>query len=243
MRLGATASLDQEEDMEIIYKSKNAIVINKPFGMPSQPDKSGDVDAMTATQAALREMGERGELYIINRLDRVVGGLLVFARNSAAAARLSSAVAEREMVKEYFAVLEGECQESGTLTDYIYKDARLSKAFVASKSRNGVKYAELNFDLLEKINVNGKTLSLVKVKLSTGRFHQIRVQFASRKLPLVGDKKYGSRDAKAKMPALFACGLAFSFLGKDEIFFVTPETDKYPWNLFNKEKFEQSGEL
>ena len=230
--------------VSIVCKTKDFVVINKPAGVPSQSDPSGDIDAMTACSLLLCDMGEKNkELFLIHRLDRVVGGLLVFARNSAAAARLSSAVAEREMVKEYFAVLEGECQERGTLTDYIYKDARLSKAFVASKSRNGVKYAELSFDLLEKINVNGKTLSLVKVKLSTGRFHQIRVQFASRKLPLVGDKKYGSRDVKAKMPALFACGLAFSFLGKDESFFATPETDKYPWNLFNIEKFEQSGEL
>lgn len=230
--------------VSIVCKTLDFVVINKPVGVPSQPDPSGDMDAMTACSKLLSDMGEKNKtLFLIHRLDRVVGGLMVFARNSAVAAKLSLAVAEREMVKEYFAILEGECEESGTLTDYIYKDARLSKAFVTPKSRNGVKYAELSYELIEKTELSGKTLSLVKVKLNTGRFHQIRVQFSSRKLPLVGDKKYGSRDAKTRTPALFACGLAFSYAGNEESFFAAPEADQYPWNLFNKENFEAKGVL
>lgn len=230
--------------VSIVYKTRDFVVINKPVGVPSQSDPSGDLDAMSACSGLLSELGEKNtKLYLIHRLDRVVGGLMVFARSSAVAARLSSAVADREMVKEYFAVLEGECADEGTLCDYIYKDARLGKAFVTPKSRNGVKYAELSFKLLEKVSLDGKTLSLVKVKLNTGRFHQIRVQFSSRRLPLVGDKKYGSRDIKAKMPALFATGLGFSLDGKAEQFFAAPEIDLYPWNLFAKNNFENKGAL
>lgn len=230
--------------VSIVCKTRDFVVINKPAGVPSQSDPSGDIDAMTACSNLLLDMREKNkELFLIHRLDRVVGGLLVFARNSATAAKLSSAVAERQMMKEYFAVVEGECDEGGTLTDYIYKDARLSKAFVSPKSRNGVKYAELSYNLIEKTDVNGKIFSLVKVRLNTGRYHQIRVQFSSRKLPLVGDKKYGSRDVKSKMPALFASGLVFSFAGEEQSFFAAPEIDKYPWNLFNKENFQAKGEL
>ena len=230
--------------ISIVCKTRDFVVINKPVGVPSQSDPSGDIDAMSACSQMLSELGEKNtKLYLIHRLDRVVGGLMVFARNHGAAAKLSSSVAEREMIKEYFAVLEGDLADEGTLCDYIYKDARLGKAFVTPKSRNGVKYAELSYNLLERVNLDGKTLSLVKVRLNTGRFHQIRVQFSSRKMPLVGDKKYGSRDTKSKIPALFATGLEFSIDGKDESFFVAPEIENYPWNLFAKKNFENKGAL
>ena len=230
--------------ISIVCKTRDFVVINKPPGVPSQSDPSGDIDAMSACSELLSCSGEKNtKLYLIHRLDRVVGGLMVFARNAKTAASLSSAVANRCMKKEYFAVLEGECEESGVLSDYIYKDAKISKAFVTQKERNGVKYAELSYVLLEKIEVENKILSLVKVGLNTGRFHQIRVQFSSRKLPLVGDKKYGSRDAKAKMPALFACGLEFSNDGRLESFCVLPDVTAYPWNLFKKQNYENIGVL
>ena len=230
--------------ISIVCKTRDFVVINKPVGVPSQSDPSGDIDAMSACSRLLSELGEKNtKLYLIHRLDRVVGGLMVFARSSAVAAKLSAAVAKREMIKEYFAVLEGDCDAEGTLCDYIYKDARLGKAFVIPKSRNGVKYAELSYNLLERVSLEGKTLSLVRVRLNTGRFHQIRAQFSSRRMPLVGDKKYGSRDTKSKMPALFATGLEFSLYGKDERFFVAPEIENYPWNLFAKNNFENKGAL
>lgn len=223
--------------IEIVSKTKDYIIIFKPCGMPSQSDPTGDVDAMTALKQILKDGGEREELYLIHRLDRVVGGLLVFARNKQSAALLSSLVADRLLDKEYYAVVEGTL-EGGVMTDYIYKDASLGKAFVTDRKRLGVKNAELEYSTLATVKVEERSLSLVKVKLKTGRFHQIRVQFASRKMPLIGDKKYGSRDFKAKTPSLFATSLSFDFKGKRISESRLPDLESYPWSLFEKESFK-----
>ena len=223
--------------IEIVSKTKDYIIIFKPCGMPSQSDPTGDVDAMTALKQILKDGGEREELYLIHRLDRVVGGLLVFARNKQSAALLSSLVADRLLDKEYYAVVEGTL-EGGVMTDYIYKDSSLGKAFVTDRKRLGVKDAELEYSTLATVKVEERSLSLVKVKLKTGRFHQIRVQFASRKMPLIGDKKYGSRDFKAKTPSLFATSLSFGFKGKRISESRLPDLESYPWSLFEKESFK-----
>ena len=222
--------------IEIVSKTKDYVVIFKPSGMPSQSDPTGATDAMTELGNVLRDMGERDELYLIHRLDRVVGGLLVYARNKQSAARLSSLVADRLIEKEYFAVVEGKA-EGGVLRDYIYKDATLGKAFVTDRKRAGVKEAELEYSTLAMIEAEKCSLSLVKVRLKTGRFHQIRVQFASRKMPLIGDKKYGSRDFKAKTPSLFATSLAFDYKGERVKYSKIPDLSQYPWSLFDKELF------
>ena len=174
--------------IEIIDKSKNYIVVYKPAGVPSQSDPSGDADAMSLCSEQLRSMGESGELFLIHRLDRVVGGLIVFARNKKAAADLSAQVADRRLTKVYYAVVEGRA-EGGIMRDFLYKDATLGKAFVTDRKRAGVKEAELEYSVLDTVEVDGVELSLVKICLKTGRFHQIRAQFSSRKMPLVGDKK------------------------------------------------------
>ena len=214
--------------MQILYKSKNFIVINKPCGTPSQSDLSGDEDAMSLTAKALAEVGERDTLFLVHRLDRVVGGVLVFARNKTAAAAISGILSSDDFVKEYFAVTEG-VAEGGVLTDFIFKDARQSKAFVTDRERAGVKYAELSYQTISTVENH----SLVKVRLSTGRFHQIRVQFASRKMPLVGDKKYGSRDTKSKFPALFSYRLSFRCLGEIVDVKAFPDFSAYPWCEFD----------
>ena len=223
--------------IEIVNKTKDYVIIYKPAGIPSQSDPGGDPDAMTLTSRILLEIGEREELFLIHRLDRVVGGLLVFARNKKSAAHLSSLVAERRLEKHYFAVVEGEA-EGGAMKDYLYKDATLGKAFVCDRQRAGVKSAELEYRLLDRKTVGQRSLSLVKICLKTGRFHQIRAQFASRKMPLIGDKKYGSRDFEAKMPSLFATELAFEFNGDSVRASRLPELSSYPWSLFEKEKYE-----
>ena len=221
----------------IVLKNKNLVVINKPAGMPSQSDPSGDKDAMTLTSELLREMGESGDLFLIHRLDRVVGGLMVFARNKSCAAALSSAVADRAMTKEYFAVVPGQ-PEGGVMEDYLYKDATLGKSFVTDRKRNGVKLARLEYRLCHIVETERGELSLVRVKLDTGRFHQIRCQFASRMMPLVGDKKYGSRDFLAKTPALFAARLSFDYDGEHFDVSAMPDRERHPWSLFSEDKYQ-----
>ena len=213
--------------MQFLYKSKNFLLINKPVGVPSQSDPSGDPDAMTLASAKLAESGEDSTLFLVHRLDRVVGGVIAFARNKKAAAALSSIIGTEKFVKEYLAVVEGKA-EGSVLTDLVYKDAMQSKAFVVDKPRKGVKEAILSYEPLSFIEQH----TLVRVRLSTGRFHQIRVQFSSRKMPLVGDKKYGSRDTVARAPALFAHRLSFSCLGEKIDIKSYPECG-YPWCNFD----------
>ena len=222
--------------IEIVNNTKNFVVINKPVGIPSQSDPTGDPDAMTLTSDKLRQMGETGDLFLIHRLDRVVGGLLIFAKNKNTAALLSTAVADKSMTKEYYAVVSGR-PDGGVMHDYLYKDARLSKAFVCDRKRAGVKEAELEYSVIDTIEHNGGVISLVRISLKTGRFHQIRAQFASRKMPLIGDKKYGSRDFLAKYPALFAYRLTFDFNGKPVDIKAYPCLENYPWSLFKEKKY------
>ncbi len=211
----------------ILYKDKNAVVVFKPVGIPSQSDPGGAPDAMTLLSQRLAEAGEPTELYLIHRLDRVAEGLLVFARNKKSAAELSRMAAEEALGKEYLAVVSGRA-DGGEMVDYLYKDARQSKAFVVSSARNGVKRAELSYECL----ACSDDRSLVRVTLKTGRFHQIRVQFASRGMPLVGDGKYGSRDKGCRFPALISHKLSFVLLGKRIEVQRLPDVAAYPYSLF-----------
>ena len=227
------------ECMEILLQSKDFIVIKKPAGMPSQHDPSGDIDAMTLASEMLKASGERGDLYLIHRLDRVVGGLLVFARNKKSAAELSKLVSGYGIGKEYLAVIDGYL-DGGTLTDYLYKDARASKAFVVDKARAGVKEAVLSFEPLSRIETEKGVRTLVRITLKTGRFHQIRAQFSSRKAPICGDGKYGSKDNRSRFPALFAYKLSFDLFGKVTEVKALPDISEYPWCLFEKSVFGEN---
>ncbi len=219
---------------EILYKSKDFVVILKPAGMPTQSDTSGDEDAMLLTSRALSDMGEPSDLWLVHRLDRVVGGLVVFARNKATAAELSELVGGRGMEKEYLAVVEGRA-EGGVMRDFLFKDSKQGKSFVVDTERRGAKLAELEYMPLAFAEGERGVRTLVKIKLHTGRFHQIRAQFSSRGHSLVGDGKYGSHDNKAKMPALFASRLAFAVKGKKTEVTALSDLDSYPWSIFEKE--------
>ena len=187
--------------MEILYSDKNIAVIVKPVGLDSEHD----------VPAALTEqLG--GEAYPIHRLDQNVGGVMVFARTKQSAAALSKAVQEGTMVKEYVALVHGTPPETGDWTDLLFKDSTKNKVFVVKKERRGVKKARLEFRRLTE----GET-SLVRIRLYTGRSHQIRVQFSSRGFPLVGDRKYGGRD-DSPAPMLFSCKLTFPY-GKQTVEF------------------------
>ena len=192
--------------MKILYSDKYIAVCVKPVGLDSEHE----------VPAALKEeLG--GEIFPIHRLDKNVGGVMVFARTKQAAASLSKAVQEGTMVKEYVALIHGTPPESGDWTDLLFKDSSKNKVFVVKKERRGVKKARLEFKRLTE----GKT-SLVRIRLHTGRSHQIRVQFSSRGFPLVGDRKYGGRD-DAPAPMLFSCKLSVPYGGQTTAFEAQPD--------------------
>jgi 23S rRNA pseudouridine1911/1915/1917 synthase len=221
---------------EILYKSKNAIVIYKPPLIPSQSDTSGDKDALTLTSDILKALGEREELYLINRLDRVVGGLMIFARNKKSAKLLSEKLASEEFIKEYFAVIDGQACE-GEMIDWIIKDQATNKAIIVNENKAYAKKAILDSQVIDVVEHKQKLKSLVNVELKTGRFHQIRAQFSHRGTPLTGDKKYGSKDFLSRQPSLFAYHILAAI--EDEIIDVyrLPDLEKHPWNLFSADKY------
>lgn len=183
--------------MEFLYTDKNIAVCAKPVGLDSE------VELPNALKEALG-----GEIFPIHRLDQNVGGVMVYARTKQAAAALSKSVQEGTMVKEYVAMVHGAPPENGDWEDLLFKDSRKNKVFVVKRERKGVKKARLEFKRLTE----GET-SLVRIRLHTGRSHQIRVQFASRGFPLVGDHKYGARDA-SPAPMLFSCKITFPYSEK-----------------------------
>ena len=167
----------------------------------------------TQMPAALKEeLG--GEVFPLHRLDKNVGGVMVYARTKAAAASLSKTIQNGKMVKEYVAKVHGDVPEAGDWTDLLFKDSRKNKVFVVKKARSGVKEARLCFRHLGD--------RLVHVRLFTGRSHQIRVQFASRGFPLVGDHKYGSR-AEVTAPMLFSCRITFPYGNQTHVFTALPD--------------------
>ena len=183
--------------MEIQYSDKDFVVCIKPVG----------VDAEHELPALLKE-AIGGEIFTLHRLDQNVGGVMVYARNKQAAAALSKTITQGEMVKEYVALVHGAPPPEGDWEDLLFKDSRKNKVFVVKRQRNGVKMARLTYQCIK----TGEQ-SLVRIRLYTGRSHQIRVQFASRGFPLVGDHKYGSRD-ETTAPMLFSCCVTFPYKGQ-----------------------------
>ena len=192
--------------MEILYSDKELVVCVKPVGLDSEHE----------VPAALSEaLG--GEIFTLHRLDKNVGGVMVYARTKAAAAALSKAIQEGRLVKEYVAMVHGTPPERGDWEDLLWKDSKKNKVFVVKRMRGGVKKARLEF-----IRLTAGEESLVRIRLHTGRSHQIRVQFASRGYPLVGDHKYGAKDS-SPAPMLFSCRLTFPYRGKTLQFEATPD--------------------
>lgn len=186
--------------MEILYEDKDLIVCIKERGVLSQEGKEGE-----RTMLSLLSAYTDGEIYPVHRLDKEVGGVMVFARNQKTAAFLSSQVTDRTMEKEYITVVEGSPDEKdGTMEDLLFFDRSKNKSFTVKKERHGVKKALLSYKVLAEKN----GLSVVRVKLHTGRTHQIRVQFSSRKMPIVGDRRYGSK-SDSKIIALWSCYISF----------------------------------
>ena len=192
--------------MDILYSDRDLAVCIKPVGLDSEAEVPAELK---------KALG--GEIFPIHRLDKNVGGVMVFARTKQAAAALSKAVQEGQMVKEYVAMVHGTPPETGDWEDFLFKDSRKNKVFAVKKERKGVKYARLEFHRL-----TASETSLVHIRLHTGRSHQIRVQFSSRGFPLVGDHKYGSRDEKLE-PMLFSFRITFPWKGESKVFEAKPE--------------------
>lgn len=210
---------------DILFEDSSIIVCIKPAGLQSQGGKN---DMVALLNAYFSEKEPDSAAYPVHRLDRETAGIMVFAKKSVSAAKLSAQISSGEFKKHYFAVIQGKPEEdSATLKDLLFHDRQKNKTYTVKRSRKGVKEASLEYKTLG--TADGMTL--LDILLHTGRTHQIRVQFASRKLPLFGDGKYGGGSGKL---ALFAHKLEFRHPETNEklSFAAFPETDSHPWNLF-----------
>lgn len=197
-------------DLKVLYEDNHIIVVEKPVNIPSQGDKTGDIDMLTIIKQYIKEKYNKlGDVYLglVHRLDRPTGGVMVFARTSKAASRLSEQVRNKQMHKKYLCIVDGKMEnQTGSMRDFLLKNEKTNTSKVVKEGTKNAKEALLDYEVVkynEEIN-----MSVVKVDLHTGRHHQIRVQFASRGHSLSGDQKYGTR-GRGKQLALWAYSLSF----------------------------------
>lgn len=223
-------------NIPILYEDNHLLVVEKPVNMPVQSDSSKDLDLLTSLKDFIKVRDEKpGNVYLalVHRLDRPVGGAIVFAKTSKAASRLANELRQRKIQRTYLAITRGIPQEgSGQLTDYLAKNHQKNISYVSKKSDKNAKIARLNYSVLER--AAEEKLALLRVQLETGRSHQIRVQLANINTPLYGDQKYGQNVNKpGQQIALWAHELSFKHPTKDEIVTVISQPpSEYPWDLF-----------
>ena len=219
-------------NIKILYEDNHLLVVVKPAGIPSQADKTGDEDMLTILKAYIKEKYNKpGEVYLglVHRLDRMTSGVMVFARTSKAASRLSKNIRDGDFKKRYLAVVNGHMNKNNKgvlLENYLVKDERNNVSRVCRKDTRNSKLASLEYIVLDNFSLNNKEYSYVEIKLNTGRHHQIRVQFSNVGYPLYGDVKYGKTvNKEGQNLALFAYSLTFFHPTKDEVmeFSVLPE--------------------
>ena len=217
--------------MEIICLDRDLLICVKPAGLLSTDEPGGVPEQLR------RELGDpQAELRTVHRLDRVVGGLMVLARSAGAAAELSRQIREGSFEKEYLAVVHGETPEAGSLRDLLWRDKARKMTFVVREPGKDVQEALLDYQTLGR----REGLSLVRIRLHTGRTHQIRCQFASRGWPLAGERKYDTREDPWPL-ALWSAALRFRHPATGEMLeFRLPPPDCEPWSFFAPDKFEQS---
>ena len=228
--------------LKILYENKNVVVAVKPHGVLSQSGADGK-DEETMLSAVSAYLG--AEAGLLHRLDRPTGGIMVFSKNKSAEGRLSAAVSDKSIcTKEYFAVVSGRPdKDEGEMRDLLFKDSRAGKSFVVASPRKGAKEALLSYKVLGCAMGEQDELSLVRVKLGTGRTHQIRAQFSSRQMPIAGDGKYGSRErirgefengiSPKDAIALYAFRLALDTADAKFDVFNLPCEKIYPFSLFS----------
>jgi 23S rRNA pseudouridine1911/1915/1917 synthase len=256
--------------LSVLYEDEDIIVVKKPAGTESQSAKgfgrdmvseirthlvmNRDIHKLTTNGPAVRGSGEPPYVGVIHRLDKPVSGVMVYAKNQKSAAALSASLQAGKMEKWYCAVVCGQPVENcGEYVDYLRQDRKNNRSEIVDKSAPDGKKAVLSYEVMEVIHreMMGKeeTFSLVKIRLETGRHHQIRVQFAGHGTPLLGDEKYGNREnAKTQAPrretcvplALCACRLAFPHpkTGKRMEFEIIPEEGAFSW--FQMEKISDN---
>ncbi len=229
------------DDVAILHEDNSILVVVKPQNIPSQGDASGDLDLLSLLKQYIKEKyNKSGNAYLglVHRLDRPTGGVMVFARNSKAAERLSKQIAEGEMTKQYLTTVVGCPKErKGTLVNYLKKNALTNNVYVATMGDTGAKRAELSYELLERRD----NLSLVRVQLGTGRSHQIRVQFSAIGCPVFGDMRYGGDVVKGCNLALWAYRLELDHpITKEHMVFVAYPPQAEPWRRFDVGKYMES---
>lgn len=213
--------------MQILYEDNYLVIAVKPVGVLSE-DTADAVCMPQLLREHYRSLSQPDFIATVHRLDKVVGGVMLFSRRKEITGKLTALVSQHQITKEYLAVLRGHPEkDADTLTDLLFRDSRINKSFVVDRMRKGVRDAKLDYRVLDRTD----TLSLVRVKLHTGRTHQIRVQFSHRGLPLLGDIRYGSKaDCSA---ALWSYRLAFTHPVTGQPVDVTcPPPEAYPWCLF-----------
>lgn len=217
-------------DLTILYEDAHLVICLKPPGVLSEDSEKG-----RCMPALLREhyraQGKNDYIATVHRLDKIVGGVMVFSRRRQVTGQLTAAIARHEITKEYLAVLRGHPEKAeDTLTDLLFRDAAHNKSYVVRRMRKGVREARLSYREIARTDA----LSLVRIQLHTGRTHQIRVQFASRGLPLLGDIRYGSRDERCTA-ALWSYRLALRHPVTGETVDVSAlPPEGYPWQLFGE---------
>lgn len=222
---------DGNQMIKVLYEDNHLLVVVKPINIPVQEDSSKDTDLLNMLKNYLKEKYNKpGNVYLglVHRLDRPVGGVMVFAKTSKAASRLSEQVRTNKIIKKYLCVTQNKpVKKEDVFVDKLYKDTKLNIVKVDSKGKE----SKLSYELLDYDKENN--LSLIKVDLITGRSHQIRVQFSSRNLPLYGDQKYNKNSKVGQQIALFSHYLEFIHPVTKEImkFTYLPPTTK-PWNYF-----------
>ena len=219
--------------INIIYEDNHILIVEKPINIPVQKDNTNDIDLITMLKDYRKHHENKpGEAYLglVHRLDRPVGGIMVFAKTSKAASRLSDQIRTNTFHKTYIAVVEGKLPKEGIFEDYLIKDKKNNISHITTKDKG--KYSKLEYKLLDSKN----NLSLVKINLITGRSHQIRVEFSSRNHPLIGDSKYGNNPNNINI-ALYAQSITFMHpTTKEKMTFTLKIPNKYPFNIFNKEE-------
>lgn len=225
--------------IKVLYKDKHIIVCEKPVNILSEQVSN----TLRTMPDIIKKMTGAYKVDVVHRLDKMVGGTMVYSLNGKATKGLSEAIRNHRMIKEYLAVVHGEPETpEGEMQDYLFKDSAKNKSFVVKTLRKGAKEARLEYKLINTIQKDEGKISLVKIRLHTGRTHQIRVQFSSRKMPLLGDGKYGSHDNGCFI-ALWSHHLSFrhpTFKRTIDEYSLPPIKD-YPWKLFKKELNEIKG--
>lgn len=227
-----------KEDLIVLHEDNHIIVVLKPQNVPCCEDESKDYDLLTAIKDYIKEKENKaGNVYVglVHRLDRVTGGVMVFAKSSKSASRLAEQMKGGDFSKTYLTVTVGEIKrKKAVLVNYLRKNAVTNTVYVCTETEKDAKKAELDYEVEETVN----GLNLVKVNLHTGRSHQIRVQFASIGSYVFGDRRYGGENARKGNIALWATKLCFTHPVTKErmVFKIEPPSGDTPWNLFDTKK-------